>query len=125
MTSPMRSAAANVFCSKCCRCNRTLAYPSSAKITTIAPSNNRFSFTLNVCVMRNQPDRLGSVSCMLQHRRRLRKFSLRQGRRLKRELLLGEDWQILHCQPEQREPGGNDHAGHRQLAPLGEVTHPR
>src|SRR5262249_2913241 len=123
--SLMRSAEASVFCSRCCRCSRTLAYPSRAKINTMAPSNNKFSFTPSVGVNRNQASRFGSVSCMLQHRRCDRYSFFWLSCTLKSKLFLREDRQILHRHPEQSESGSDDHAGDRQFTPLRKIAHAR
>src|SRR5215471_7345938 len=124
ITSLMRSATSSVFCSRCCRCTRTLTYPIRAKITIIALSNSRFSFRLSVCLMRSQRSRFGSVSGMLQHPRCHRDNFRCLGYGLTGELSLRENRQIFHRQPEEREASADDHSRDRQFAPLGEVAHP-
>src|SRR4051812_8743386 len=123
MTSLIRSAAWSVFCSRCCRCRRTFRYPSSAKITSIAPSNSRFSLALRLCVSRNQRPRFGSVAAMLHHRPHCNRRTLTY--LFHREFLLGKNGQILHCQSKRGKTDADDHSSYRQLAPLGEVPHPR
>src|SRR4029077_6459982 len=122
MTSLMRSAESSVFCSRCWRWSRTLRYPSSAKIRTIAPSNSMLSLALSVCVTRNRRARVGSVSGMLQHRRSYRHGGSHGRHTMHDEVVFREDRQVLHRHAEQGEAQRHNHQSDGELGPLGQIV---
>src|SRR5215471_2254000 len=124
ITSLIRSATSNVFCSRCWRCKRTVRYPSRAKIATIALSKRMFSLALRVCVALSNRARVGSVTGMLHYRgcERNRKSRVRSVAHL--HAVLREDRQVLHRHAKKCEAHRNDHQRDRELGPLGDVMMP-
>src|SRR5438105_621426 len=124
MTSLTRSADCRVAASRCLRWRRMFRYPSAAKITTMVLTRSTISLVLTLRLRRIQrpsaPPR-SSIASMTECSLRLHYLNFCGGVLL----FLRKDRQVLHGQAEQRESGGDDRAGDRDLGPAGDIMQPR